>query len=188
MKLAEGYFGTADMLEFNARYTHFPRGYGLPGRVWKKNRPLIVKNMLRSTAFLRWQQAMEVGINRALGIPYTHASGHSWVLTLLSARGTPIARRFEFWVPNATLDALTFESGDCDQNTSLDAGYQNAAIGKGQGLIGQVWSSQLPAVSTRLAEDASPAGKSAMAAGLGMAVALPFIDQRGLTAVLAWYL
>ena len=36
MRLADGYYGTADMFEFNSRHTHFPRGYGLPGRVWKR--------------------------------------------------------------------------------------------------------------------------------------------------------
>ena len=79
------------MFEFNSRHTHFPRGFGLPGRVWKRNMPLVVKDLLRSTAFLRWQEAVEVGINRGIGIPYASESCTS-VLVLLSARDTPIAR------------------------------------------------------------------------------------------------
>ncbi len=73
MRLVDGYYGTAEMFEFNSRHTRFPRGYGLPGRVWKSNMPMIVKDLYHSTAFLRWQQAMEIGINRGLGIPYPHA-------------------------------------------------------------------------------------------------------------------
>lgn len=32
MGLVDGYYGTADMFEFNSRHTRFPRAYGLPGR------------------------------------------------------------------------------------------------------------------------------------------------------------
>ncbi len=32
MGLVDGYYGTADMFEFNSRHTKFPRGFGLPGR------------------------------------------------------------------------------------------------------------------------------------------------------------
>ena len=31
MGLVDGYYGTADMFEFNSRHTKFPRGFGLPG-------------------------------------------------------------------------------------------------------------------------------------------------------------
>jgi hypothetical protein len=35
MGLVDGYYGSADMFEFNSRHTTFPRGFGLPGRTWK---------------------------------------------------------------------------------------------------------------------------------------------------------
>ena len=131
---------------------------------------------------------MEVGINRGLGIPYVHGSGQAWVMSLHSARDTPIARRFEIWVPNASQDALIFDSGDCDQNASLATEYESAKIGKGEGSIGQVWLSGVPAVSANIAGDASPAGRSAAAAGLKTSVALPIMDEAGLKAVVVWYL
>jgi hypothetical protein len=43
MRLVDGYYGTADMFEFNSKYTRFPRGFGLPGRVWKADMPLIIQ-------------------------------------------------------------------------------------------------------------------------------------------------
>ena len=144
MRLVDGYYGTADMFEFNSRHTRFPRGFGLPGRVWKNSMPLIARDLFRSTAFLRWQEATEIGINRGLGIPYPHASGQTWVMTFLSARDTPIARRFEIWVPNEAGDALIFQAGDCDQNTQLAADYQSAKVGKGEGTVGQVWLAGIP--------------------------------------------
>jgi hypothetical protein len=187
MRLVDGYYGTADMFEFNSRHTRFPRGYGLPGRVWKTGMPVIVKDLFNSKAFLRWEQAVEIGINRGLGIPYPHASGRSWVMTFLSARDTPIARRFEIWVPDAGLEVLTFHSGDCDQNTVLATDYEAARIAKGEGTIGRVWSTAIPAVRASIADDTSPAGRSATAAGLNAMVAVPITSDNGLKAVVAWY-
>jgi hypothetical protein len=187
MRLVDGYYGTADMFEFNSRYTKFPRGFGLPGRTWKSDMPLIVKDLYHSKAFLRWQQAMEIGINRGLAIPYAHASGHTWIMTFLSARDTPIARRFEIWIPDPRSDALIFGSGDCDQNTRLADDHRAVKIGKEEGTIGQVWLSEVPAVRDGLVDDLSPAGRSAVAAGLNAMVAVPVMGGQGLKAVVAWY-
>jgi hypothetical protein len=188
MRLVDGYYGTAEMFEFNSRHTRFPRGFGLPGRVWKSNMPLIVKDLYHSKAFLRWKEAVEIGINRGLGIPFPHPSGHMRVMTLLSARDTPIARRFEIWVPNAEQDALIFAAGDCDQNTQLATDYQSARIRKGEGAIGQVWQTGVPAVRDGLAGDLSVASLSAVTAGLSAMVAVPIMDDDGLKAITAWYL
>ncbi len=187
MRLRDGYYGTAEMFEFNSRYTRFPRGYGLPGRVWKSGMPLIVKDLYNSRSFLRWQEAVQIGVNRGLGIPYPHKSGETWVMTFLSARDTPIARRFEIWKPNATGDALSFEAGDCDQSADLANDYQAVAIGKGEGAIGEVWSTGIPAVRATLAGDLSPAGRSATAAGLNAILAVPVMGERSPKAVVAWY-
>ena len=62
--------------------------------------PLIVKDLEDSRVFLRWKEAMEIGIDRGLGIPYPHPTGQIWVVTFLSARTTPLARRFEIWIPD----------------------------------------------------------------------------------------
>jgi hypothetical protein len=108
-------------------------------------------------------------------------------MTLLSARDTPIARRFEIWTPNAEQNALTFSAGDCDQNMHLATDHQSAKIGMGEGAIGQVWATGIPAVRGSLAGDPSPAGRSAVAAGLDAMVALPVMSERGLKAIVVWY-
>jgi len=187
MRLVDGYYGTADTFEFNSRHTKFPRGYGLPGRVWKSNMPLVVKDLDHSRAFLRWEEATRIGINRGLGIPYSHASGQAWVMTFLSARDTPIARGFEIWVPNEESDALIFHSGDCDQDVEQATGDRSAKIGKGEGTIGQAWRSGAPAVRAGDSSDSCSVGRFAAPAGLNAMVALPIMNDRGLKAVIAWY-
>jgi hypothetical protein len=187
LRLADGYFGAAGTFEFNARHTKFPRGYGLPGRTWKANLPSIAKDLLNSKSFLRSRQAVEIGINRGLGIPYLHASGDTWVVTFLSALDTPIARRLEIWVPNEARDALTFLAGDCDRNTELADDHRNTRIGKQDGVIGRVWSTGLPAVLANCKDDPSPIGRSAAAAGMNAALMMPFIHAGQLKAIIAWY-
>jgi GAF domain len=149
--------------------------------------PLIVKDLRDSIEFLRWQAALEIGVNSGLGIPYPHPSGHLWVMTFLSARDTPFARRMEVWIPNETNDALIFSAGDCDQNAFLATDYQSAKIGKGDGSIGQVWLNGVPAVCENLARDKSAAGLSASAAKLNSMVAVPIINDQRVKAVVAWY-
>ena len=187
LKLVEGYYGPAVSFELDSQHTGFPRGYGLPGRAWKFNMPHIVKDFKDSRVFLRWKEAIEVGIDRGLGIPYPHPSGQTWVITFLSARNTPLAHRFEIWVPDETEGSLVFHSGDCDQNSSLTEQYKSATIVKGDGTIGRVWQSGVPAVCANLLDDASVAGRSAAAARLSAVAAVPFMNEQRLSAVVAWY-
>jgi hypothetical protein len=146
LQLMDGYYGAAETFEFNARHTKFLRGYGLPGRVWKANAPVIVKDLVTSTAFLRGEQAGEVGMNKGLGIPCAPASGEFWVVTFLSARKTPLARRFEIWAPNDAGDALILHAADCDLNARIADDHATTAVAKGEGAIGRVWLTGIPAV------------------------------------------
>jgi hypothetical protein len=187
LRLVDGYYGPAVMFEISSRHSGFPRGYGLPGRVWKSNMPLIVKDLHDSEVFLRWKEAIEIGVNSGLGIPYPHPSGQTWVMTFLSTRDTPIARRFEIWVPSQERESLIFQAGDCDQNGELATRYESAKIEKGDGAIGQAWVTGVATVRASLADEKSTAGESAAAAGLNAMVAMPFMNNQELKAIVVWY-
>ncbi len=186
LRFAEGYYGAADTFEFNARYAKFPRGYGLPGRTWRAHMPLIMKDLLNSKEFLRANQAIEIGINWGLGIPYSPVTGHTYVVTFLWGRNTPIARRVEIWVPDESGAALVFHSGDCAEGGALATEYGNSKIQKREGLLGQVWFTGMPALRPILAADRIPAEPSA-AIGPSAAIAMPFIEAGRLKAITAWY-
>ncbi len=188
MGLVDGYYGGADIFEFNSRHTKFPRGFGLPGRTWKAGLPLIIKDLQSSKSFLRREDAAEVGINLGVGIPYRSASEQTWVLTFLSAPASPIARRFEIWAPNETRSALEFRAGDCSAQTDLAALYATRSITKGDGCIGGAWATGMPALNDDLVNDASIAAAEARAAGLIQMVILPVIGDGRLEAILVWYL
>jgi hypothetical protein len=188
MGLVDGYYGTADMFEFNSRHTKFPKGFGLPGRTWKAGMPLIIKDLHNSKAFLRWKEASEIGINCGVGIPYTTDNDQTWVMTFLSAQATPIARRFEIWAPNEARTALEFRSGDCSKNADLTSLYAGKTIGKGEGSIGGAWATGMPAINEHLKLDGTIASSLARASGMEQIVVLPVIEDARLEAVLAWYL
>jgi hypothetical protein len=187
MGLVDGYYGAAEMFEFNSRHTRFPRGFGLPGRTWKAGLPLIIKNLHDTRSFLRREDAAEVGINLGVGVPCRTGADQTWVLTLLSAQAAPIARRFEIWVPNETRSALVFRDGDCGTQTDLAALYTARSIARGEGSIGGAWATGTPALNDDLAQDHSIAAAEARAAGLGRMVALPVNGKAGLDAMLVWY-
>ena len=193
LALVDGYYGTADTFEFNSRHTRFPRGFGLPGRTWKAGMPLIIRDLENSKGFLRREDASQIGINCGVGIPYKTSSdqtssNQTWVMTFLSARTTPIAERFEIWVPNESRDALVFQSGDCSKNTDLDALYASKTISKGEGCIGGAWATGMPVINEKLKHDESIVASLACASGMNQIVVLPVIENALLKAVLAWYL
>jgi hypothetical protein len=186
MRLSGGYYGTADMFELDSRYTRFPRGYGLPGRVWKTNMPAVVNDLSSFKSFLRWKEAVDIGLSLGFGIPYPSVSGQSWAMTFLSGRNTPIARRVEIWTPDAQDESLGFYAGHCDQDADLAASYQSVRIRKDEGIIGQAWSTATPAARERIVDE-SVSSKMAAAAGFTSAVVWPVMDASAAKAIVAWY-
>ena len=65
--------------------------------------PLIIKDLHNAKSFLRWEEASEIGINCGVGIPYTTASEHTWVMTFLSAQATPISHRRPPLLPHCAM-------------------------------------------------------------------------------------
>ncbi len=185
--LVDGYFGAEEYFALLSQQTKFRRGFGLPGIVWKTGMPLIMPDLGRSHTFLRRDSALKVGINKGLGIPCLHDPGQVYVMTFLSALGTPIARRVEIWTPNEKGDGLTFHSGDCDRNPNLAADYKSISLARGESAIGKVWLTGTPSVCENLATDSTLIGRSARTADLDAIVAMPVIERSGLKAVVAWY-
>jgi hypothetical protein len=187
MALVDGYYGTAAMFEFNSRHTTFPRGYGLPGKAWKADGPVIIKNLGRAQQFLRAADAALSGIDFGLAVPYRTSPSETWVVSFLSAPGTPIARRFEIWKADLEQDALVFDCGHCIGGTNLDVAFADGVISRNEGAIGQAWASGLPVLCSDLKSDPSIAAQAAKKAGLNQAVVLPTFNGDQLRSMIAWY-
>ncbi|HMX53687.1 MAG TPA: GAF domain-containing protein [Plasticicumulans sp.] len=187
MSLLDGYYGTAELFEWTSRRVSFRPGTGLPGMVWESGMPVALDDLGDSNRFLREDCAVKVGINRGLGIPVSRNDDQHYVLTFLSALGTPIAHRFEIWTPATDGTALLFDSGHCEASPELAEFYAEAHIGLGEGVLGKAWLSGLPGLSRDLPADPSIAARAALSAGLTEVVALPVIRNGQLKAIVAWY-
>ena len=185
LMLQDGYYGSAQHFEWVSRHTHFPRGQGLPGGVWATGHPMLMRDLGSGYRFVRADSAAKAGLTTGLGLPVPVPGDAHYVLTLLSAKGTPIARRFELWDARSTRagkDAALLVDGICAREGVLydpdNAGNERRAKAW-SGPIGQVIGTGLPVVES---------GKPGLAAGYQTMVALPIHEDGALSHIVAWYI
>lgn len=188
MTLNDGYYGTtAEVFEFVARQTAFRKGFGLPGLAWDSGLPEFMPDLGKGTRFIRADSALQVGINRGLAFPCSARGDDVWVMALLSALGTPIVRRFETWLPDATGHHLLRHEGFCELQGAVGAGTAAERIELGEGLLGQVLASRAPAVADSAVQQPGAVGAVAGEIGLESVAALPVLRGDRVAAVVAWY-
>ena len=182
LMLEDGYYGAAKHFEWISQHTHFPRGQGLPGGVWAANRPILMRDLGSGYKFIRSESAGKAGLTTGLGLPVPTPGDHTYVLTLLSARGTPLARRFEIWDARPAKVGGKSEAvlidGICAREGPLWDEENPAKIEAWQGLVGRVLGSGLPVVEQ---------GGPGIAAGYDTVVALPIYHGDAVAQVIAWY-
>ena len=187
LTLVDGYYGSlSDAFELISRSVSFRRGNGLPGIAWELDGPVFMEDLGKSDRFLRAETAVRVGINRGFAFPCTTPRDEHFVMAFLSALGTPIARRVEFWEPDARRARLHCMGGFCEVDGRVEAS-RNGGLDFGQGTLGKLLLTGVPAVGENAAFE--PAGIGAMAARLGLTslVAIPILRNGRLIAAVALY-
>ncbi|MDF0602532.1 GAF domain-containing protein [Psychromarinibacter sp. C21-152] len=186
LMLDDGYYGAAKHFEWVSQHTHFPRGQGLPGGVWAAKTPILMRDLGSGYRFIRADSAAKAGLTTGLGLPVPVPGGKTYVLTLLSAKGTPIARRFELWdaraARNGTANEARLIDGICAREGALwdpDNAGNERTVAAWQGAIGRVLGTGVPLVQ---------GGKPGLAAGYDSMVALPIHQGGELAHIVAWYL
>jgi len=178
MTLQDGHYGrTAEVFEYISRRTSLRHGFGLPGLAWQQGAPVFWPDLGRGNSFLRSDCAQRVGINRGLAVPCATPGLDTYVLTFLSALGTPIAHRIEVWMRDDRGQCLQLHSGFCEQEGELGPTSVAMRPAPGQGTLGRVWQNGIPEL--RQAPDAWPGGSQMLA--------WPVIDEGWFVAVIALY-
>ena len=183
--LYDGYYGGAELFRLTSQLTRFGKGHGIPGAVWASDMPLVLRDIFRSDRFLRRKEALQVGLNLGLGLPFNYDPGRTWIMVFLSALGTPIAGRFEIWLPDATGTRLVYDSGLSEGDADQAAATRPASIGPGDGFLGRTLATRLPVI----VEDCGTDSPWLVQAGEGPlpAISLPTFSPDGrLKAVTAW--
>ncbi|MEM6905098.1 MAG: GAF domain-containing protein [Pseudomonadota bacterium] len=180
MKLEDGYFGAATHFEWVSKHTQFPRGQGLPGGVWASGAPMLMRDLGTGYRFIRAESAGKAGLTTGLGLPIEVPGEATYVVTLLSARGTPIAGRYELWDvvlgrAGAAPKAVRVD-GICGRSGPLWASPRT--ISPWEGPLGEVLATQTP-----LARDEAPG----LPEGFDAIVALPLHRGGELSHIAAWY-
>jgi len=148
LKLAEGYYGDLERFEWISRRLSVSRGRGLPGVAWETDSPFVVDDLARSNNFLRARNAAESGITTGLAVPLSNPGKDPQILTFLSAKGTPIARRFEIWRSTGEQGVLEFQTGSCESGTDLDSKYRGQRITRGEGPLGTMALTGRPVIAS----------------------------------------
>ncbi len=148
MALVDGYYGTTgDAFESTSRTMSFRKGNGLPGQAWQSQQPVFQRDMGRGNGFLRADGAMKVGINRGFAIPCSTLDGSHYIMAFLSALATPIARRIETWVPNATGSMLVRTLGFSEAQSMLDESEGVALTNNSKNPLVQAYTNGVPGVA-----------------------------------------
>ena len=182
LMLDDGYYGAAKHFEWVSQHTHFPRGQGLPGGVLAADTPMLMRDLGSGYKFIRSESAGKAGLTTGLGLPVPVPGDDDFVLTLLSARGTPIARRFEIWDARAAkvgkAGGAVLIDGICAREGALWDEDKTRRVSAWQGLIGRVLGTGIPVVE---------GGNVPGLAGYDSLVALPIHSDNELSHVVAWY-
>ncbi|MDI1291264.1 MAG: GAF domain-containing protein [Methylobacter sp.] len=179
LAVIDGYYGTLDDFERISRNIKFTSGSGLPGQVWATGMPMLIEDMGLAAVFIRNADAGKAGITTALGIPVSVVANQVYIMTFLSAKATPIAQRLQIWVPDQSGQYLVCQSGYSKQNDELAEIFETVSVRKGEGLLGRVWLTGVPAIRNN-SDGAVVEGR------LNSMLAMPVIDAGKLKAVVTF--
>ncbi len=146
LAVSDGYYGTLADFDRMSGMMRFSKGSGLPGQVWATGMPVLIEDLGLESAFVRSVEAGNSGITTALGIPISVLENQVYIMTFLSAKATPIARRIQIWVIDENEQCLVCQSGYSKQNDELAEIFETVSVRKGEGLLGRVWLTGVPVI------------------------------------------
>jgi DNA-binding CsgD family transcriptional regulator len=84
-----------DQAEFEriSRELRLPRGIGLPGRAWERERPVSLKQLKADGGFIRREAADRAGLHGGLALPVSADGGVLGVIELFSAGESELTER-----------------------------------------------------------------------------------------------
>ncbi len=150
LHVMDGYYGTLQYFESISRLTNTPKGQGIPGIVWQTGMPALMEDIGKLDDFTRSNDAQQAGITTGLGIPVGNSDDHIYVLTFLSAKATPIAKRIQLWIPDQQEKLLVCQQGYSKNSNNLAEIFETLTVEKGVGALGRTWLTGMPVITGNL--------------------------------------
>ncbi|MFI3194437.1 MAG: GAF domain-containing protein [Methylococcaceae bacterium] len=177
----EGYYGTLHHFETFSRQMTLAKGEGIPGLVWQNKMPVLIEDMGQTEQFVRGLEAQQAGITTCLGIPVSSYDNQVCMMTFLSAKATPIAKRIQIWIPDALGQQLICQQGYSKNTNDLAQLFETIPVTKGEGALGRVWLTGMPVISGCQVAHYKPELDD-----LSAMLAIPVIDNGHLSAIVSF--
>lgn len=190
LTLADGYYGASPpALEELTRDSWLPSGSGAPGLAWQRDAAVFIDSLPESRHFLRTQAAASAGIVRALALPCTVRlpMRETWIISLLSSRSTPIARRVESWLPNEGGATMRRAFGYCEALGGLNSEAYASVPVETLGPVGLAYRTAAAQAVPETAAHGALTPEEAGAAGLNCVLTVPLIAGSLVSEVIALY-
>lgn len=177
----DGYYGTLQQFESMSRQINMPKGQGLAGLAWETGLPVLVDDIRKAAMFIRVADAQQAGISMGIGIPVSDNPEQTYIMTFLSAKATPIAKRIQIWIPDAQGKQLVCQQGYSKNSNDLAKIFETITVSKGEGALGRVWLTGMPVITGNHEPDYNPELDS-----LSSMLAIPVIAQGRLKAIVSF--
>ncbi len=182
LHVMDGYYGSLEYFESISRASNMPKGQGLPGLVWETGMPILMEDIGKAIEFARAVEAQQAGITTSLGIPAGNSGGQTYVITFLSAKATPIAKRIQLWIPDQLGERLVCQQGYSKYSNDLAEMFETITVTKGIGALGRVWLTGMPII-TGNQEDS---GYNPRLENINSMLAIPVIELGHLKAIVTF--
>lgn len=147
LKVMDGYYGTLQHFENISRQVNVPIGEGLAGLGWESGMPVLIEDISRAHTFIRANDAQQAGISMGISIPVFDNSEMPYIMTFLSAKATPIAKRIQIWIPDQHGKQLICQQGYSKNDNDLAKIFETLTVNKGVGALGRVWLTGMPVIT-----------------------------------------
>jgi hypothetical protein len=180
LHVMDGYYGTLENFENISRLVSMPKGKGIPGLAWETGMPVLVEDIGKADEFTRAADAQIASITTGIGIPVGNEGAQTYVMTFLSAKETPIAKRIQIWVPEG--NQMVCRQGHSKDSNNLAEMFETLTVNKGTGALGRVWLTGMPLITGNL-EDTE---YNPELDNLSSMLAIPVIQQGKLKAIVTF--
>lgn len=145
LSVTAGYYGTLEHFENMSKLVKLAKGDGITGIAWATGMPVLIEDIGQAKEFIRAGDAQQAGISTGLAIPVANCNERCYVMTFLSAKATPLAKRIQIWIPEN--DELVCCQGYSKTNNNLAEIFENITVKKGAGALGRTWLTGMPTIS-----------------------------------------
>jgi hypothetical protein len=181
LNVMDGYYGTLQHFEEISRRISVPKGQGLAGLAWESGMPVLIDDISKADTFIRAKDAQQAGISMGVGIPVSDNPGQPYIMTFLSAKATPIAKRIQIWTPDQQSNQLICQQGYSKNSNDLAEIFETITVKKGDGALGRVWLTGMPIISGNHESEFNPELDN-----LSTMLAIPVIEKGRLKAIISF--